>query len=130
MPVKKINYVEMELAWLETKMESLKKYIDNNAIENLQDRVAWKEVRGGGRMPVVVATIEQQITSLRNTMADYLKMMEAIAKLRENEDKAKAFTPRGTQQLSPREMRMIPASVPMTNDRPEPGQVTIMDAFQ
>lgn len=103
---KKSNYVEMELEWLEGKSEELKRYVDGNPIDKLVDRVAWKEIRGGGKMPVVVSTIEQQIKSLRDTLADYIKIIDAINKMREVEA-AKKKAVRGDQQLSPIEEGII-----------------------
>lgn len=96
------NYVEMELTWLEAKAQQLREYCDNNPIASLTDRMAYKETRGGGVMPMIVSTIEQQIKSIRDTLQDYIKIVDAIDKLREKEVGKKALT-RGDQELSPLE---------------------------
>jgi hypothetical protein len=58
-------------------------------------------------MPIVSSTIEQQIKSSREMMIDYLKIIEAIEKLREKEDAASKISPRGSQKLSPMEQGLI-----------------------
>lgn len=103
---KKVNYIDLELEWLEKKAEELKTYCDLKPINELEDRVQFKETRNGGVIPMVVATIEQQIKSQRETLQDYIKIIEAISKLRETEAAKKTQT-RGDQELSPLEERGI-----------------------
>lgn len=100
MATKKVNYIEMELEWLEMKAEELRAYCDANPVTKLTDRIAYKETRGGGVMPMVIATIEQQIKSIRETLQDYIKIIEAVEKLREKEVTKKTLT-RGDQELTP-----------------------------
>jgi len=102
MATKKVNYIEMELEWLETKAEELRSYCDSNPLTGLVDRMAYKETRNGGTIPMIVSTIEQQIKSIRDTLQDYIKIIEAIEKLREKEETKKIAT-RGDQELSPLE---------------------------
>lgn len=106
MPVARQSYVDLELLWLETKAAEIKTYVDARPLDKLEDRVAWKEVRGGGRMPVVVATIEQQVKSLREMLLDYVKIIDAISKAREGEEQKKKAV-RGGQSLSPLEQGLI-----------------------
>jgi hypothetical protein len=91
MASKKVNYIELELEWLEARAEELKRYCDSNPISHLRDRVLDRKV---------TATIEQQITSIRNTLQDYIKIIEAISKLREREE-TKKISSRGNQELTP-----------------------------
>ena len=108
MPIaKKNNYAELELDWIEAKLLELKKYVDANPIDKLTDRVAYKVVKGGGTMPIVIADIEKQIKSIRDTLADYLKFTEAVSKLRETEETKKKSQARGDQELSPLEQGML-----------------------
>lgn len=102
MAAKKTNYIEMELEWLEKKANELREYCDANPITGLEARVMYKETRGGGVMPMVVETIGQQIKTIRDTLQDYIKIIEAIDKLREKEETKKIAT-RGDQELSPLE---------------------------
>lgn len=97
MATKKVLYIEMELDWLEGKAEELRAYCDQTPIAQITDR----RVQGK-----VAATIEQQIKSIRDTLQDYIKIIEAIGKLREKEESKKIAT-RGDQELSPLEMRTI-----------------------
>ncbi len=94
MATKKVNtYVEMDLDWLEKKVQELREYCDATPISKIKDRVV------SGRL---MATIEQQIKSVRDTLQDCAKMLEVIDKLREKEG-AKGPSVRGDQELSPME---------------------------
>lgn len=94
MATKKQNsYIEMELEWLEKKAKELREYCDARPIDKLMDR------KDNNR---VVSKIEDQIKSIRDTLQDYVKIIEAIDKLREKEDAKKASV-RGDQELSPLE---------------------------
>lgn len=88
------NYIELELKWLEKKAEELKTYCDNNNIADLTDRmVAGK----------VVSKIEEQIKCVRETLQDYIKIIEAVDKLRNKEEDTKIAV-RGGKELSPLEL--------------------------
>jgi hypothetical protein len=100
------NYIEMELEWLEGKAEELRAYCDANPITHLEARMAYREVRGGGMVPMIVETIGQQIKTIRDTLQDYIKIIEAIDRLREKEASKKMIT-RGDQELSPLESGAI-----------------------
>lgn len=98
MATKKNNYITAELDWAEKHLESWKAYIDKNPFDKMDDRKAWKDLKSGGQMPVVIASIEQQQTSVRNTMKDYLSLLEVVNGLREREE-AKIES-RGKKELS------------------------------
>lgn len=100
------NYIEMELNWLEGKAEELRSYCDANPINTLEARIMYREVRGGGMVPMVVETIGQQIKTIRDTLQDYIKIIDAIERLREKEVSKKALV-RGDQELSPLESGSI-----------------------
>jgi len=104
---KKNNYIDLELDWLEAKANEMKAYVDARPMEGLTDRVIWKEMKGGGKMPIVASSVEQQITSHRAILADYLKITESIQKLRESEDQKKKSTPRGDAALTPVELGIV-----------------------
>lgn len=84
--VKKNSYVGTELLWAEQQLHSWKAYIDNNPINNLIDRIEWRPVKGGGQMPLVIASIEQQGKFIQETMKNYLALLEVVDKLREREE--------------------------------------------
>jgi hypothetical protein len=95
---KKQSYVSAELEWAESKLAEWRAYIDNNPINTLKDRIEWKPTSKGGTMPMVIASIESQIKSLRDTMKEYLALLDVVDKLREKaEAKQEA---RGSQEIN------------------------------
>jgi hypothetical protein len=49
-------------------------------------------------MPMVIASIESQIKSLRDTMKEYLALLEVVDKLREKEEQKEEA--RGSQEIN------------------------------
>jgi hypothetical protein len=95
---KKQTYVSAELDWAESKLAEWRQYVDANPVSELKDRVQFKQTSNGGAIPMVVASIESQIKALRDTMKEYLALLEVVDKLREKEEqKAQA---RGSQQIN------------------------------
>ena len=98
MAVKKLSYISAELEWAEQRLTEWRAYIDNNPINSLKDRIEWKPTAKGGTMPMVIASQESQIKSLRDTMKEYLALLEVVDMLREKEEqKAEA---RGSQEIN------------------------------
>lgn len=85
MAVKKNIFIEAELEWAETQLVSWKAYVDNNPLHTLKDRIEWKQTKGGGTMPMVIASIEQQGKFIQDTMKNYLLLLEQVNKMREQE---------------------------------------------
>lgn len=81
MAVKKETYINTELDWAEEQLASWKAYVDANPIHELKDR---KTARG--EIDVVVATVEVQLKSIRDTMKEYLQLLDVVNKLREREE--------------------------------------------
>lgn len=98
MAAKKSTTIDIELERGEKRLQDLWKYIEDNPIAELKDRIEWKPTSKGGVMPMVIASIEAQITSIRNTMKDYFALLETIKRLRESEE-AKVEA-RGNSNLS------------------------------
>lgn len=92
-------YITSELEWAEEKLLEWREYIDNNPIAALEDRIKWKETKAGGSMPMVIASIESQIKSIRDTMKEYLSLLEQVNKMRSQEEKKIEL--RGKSELSP-----------------------------
>lgn len=84
---KKNNYITAELDWAEEQLGSWKAYIDQNPIHLLKDRIEWKPTSKGGTMPMVIASIEQQIKAISDLMTRYLALLEVVDKQRESEQK-------------------------------------------
>ncbi len=98
MAVKKLSYISAELEWAEQRLTEWRAYIDNNPINSLKDRIEWKPTAKGGTMPMVSASQESQIKSLRDTMKEYLALLEVVDRVREKEEqKAEA---RGSQEIN------------------------------
>lgn len=98
MASKKQSYISAELEWAEQRLTEWRAYIDNNPINGLKDRIEWKPTAKGGTMPMVIASQESQIKSLRDTMKEYLALLEVVDRLREKEEqKAEA---RGSQEIN------------------------------
>ena len=98
MATKKQSYISAELEWAEQRLTEWRAYIDNNPINGLKDRIEWKPTAKGGTMPMVIASQESQIKSLRDTKKEYLALLEVVDRLREKEEqKAEA---RGSQEIN------------------------------
>jgi len=96
---KKNNYITTELDWAEEQLKSWRAYVDDNPMHELEDRIQFKETRGGGVMPMVVASIEQQGKFIQETMKNYLALLDVVNKLREAEE-AKKEEARGKQEVT------------------------------
>ena len=96
---KKNNYIEADLKWAEKRLKEWRKYIDDNPLDKLEDRMAFKQT-AKGTISMVSATIESQIKSIRDTMKEYLQLLDVVNKLREGEE-AKKIESRGKQEVTP-----------------------------
>ena len=83
--ISKKVYTEIELDWAEEQLHSWKEYIDAHPMHELEDRVAYKETRTGGTIPVVIATIEQQGKYIQETLRNYLTLLKEVDIQREKE---------------------------------------------
>lgn len=90
----KNKFITIELEFAEAQLNTWKAYVEKTPFETLVDRVVWKETKNGGAMPMVAATIESQQKNLRDTMKDYLSLLEVVDRLRQAEAK-KAIETRG-----------------------------------
>jgi hypothetical protein len=95
---KRQTYVSAELEWAESKLAEWRDYVDKNPISELKDRIEWKPTSKGGAIPMVIASIESQIKSLRDTMKEYLSLLEVVDKLREKEEAKQEA--RGSQEIN------------------------------
>jgi hypothetical protein len=98
MALTKTTYINTELDWAEVQLISWRQYVDANPLHILKDRVEYKETKGGGVMPMIVATIEAQGKFVQETMKNYLALLEQVEKLREKEE-AKKIPVRGGVEL-------------------------------
>lgn len=100
---KKNSYVDEELDWLDKRLQDIKSFIDDNPYHTLKDRKVWITVGDEGKeIEKVVATIEQQQKSIRESLKDYALIAEAVSKLRKTEEE-KQLKVRGNEDLTPME---------------------------
>lgn len=98
---KKELLIEYELEFLETKLAELKDYIEQNPYSSLSDRMAYRETRGGGAIPMCISTKENQRKDLTQALKDYAEILRTVESMREREANKKEI--RGSQELSPNE---------------------------
>lgn len=89
MAKKKELLIEYELDFLETKLEELKEYIEANPFSKLADRMAYKETKTGGVIPIVVANKEAQRKDLTQALKDYAEILRTVDDLRNKEEAKK-----------------------------------------
>lgn len=95
---KKALLIEYELEFLETKLQELKDYIEANPFSTLTDRMAYKETRTGGVIPICIANKEAQRKDLTQALKDYADILRTVDAMREKES-AKVEV-RGNGELS------------------------------
>lgn len=103
---KKQIYIEAEISWANEKLQQWKEYVDSNPLATLTDRIAYKQMKGGGTMPMVVANIESQIKCIRDTMKEYLVLLEQVNKMRQVEE---------SKQKEARGSSNVPAAMRLSN---------------
>jgi hypothetical protein len=85
MAKKQETYINAELQWAEQKLKEWRGYIDDNPINQLEDRVI-ERATPKGVTSLISATIESQVKSIRDTMKEYLQLLEVVDRLREKEE--------------------------------------------
>jgi len=89
MAKQKALLIEYELDFLEKQLQELKKYIEANPLSELKDRMAYKETKGGGVIPICVANKETQRKDLSQALKDYAEILRTVDMMREKEDAKK-----------------------------------------
>lgn len=89
MATKKQTYINAELEWAEQKLLEWKQYVDDNPFQTMKDRIEWKPTSKGGMIPMVIASIESQVKCVRDTMKEYLVLLEQVDKMRQAEESKK-----------------------------------------
>jgi hypothetical protein len=100
MAIKKQTYINAELEWAEQKLLEWKQYVDDNPFQNMKDRIEWKPTAKGGMIPMVIASIESQIKCVRDTMKEYLVLLEQDEKMRQAEESKKKDVKGGADRPS------------------------------
>lgn len=99
MATRKTNFIEIELQWAEEQLASWRKYVDDNPIHKLKDRIEYKTTKAGGVMPMVIASIETQGKFIQETIKNYLSLLKEVDIMREKEE-AKKVASRGDKDVS------------------------------
>jgi len=87
---KKNNYISADLDFAEEMLEKWKKYTLDNPYDEVEDRKEMQMTKTGGSFYTVVQTREQIQTGLRNTLKEYLAMVEVVKRLREEKEAEQA----------------------------------------
>ena len=77
----KNKFSKVKLAWAKVQLESWMAYVDANPFDKMEDRTKLRPTKNGGTMLEVVATIEAQQKGIRETIKDYLLLLEVVMKL-------------------------------------------------
>ena len=83
---KKALLIEYELEFLEEKLKELKQYIQDNPFSSLSDRMAWRETKSGGAIPICIANKEMQRKDLTQALKDYAEILRTVDSMREKEE--------------------------------------------
>lgn len=86
MAVKKNNYITAELDFAEMQLASWKRYIEENPYEKVVDRKDLKRSKTGGSYEDVIQNKESIQKSLRDTLKEYIALLDVVNKLREVEE--------------------------------------------
>lgn len=100
MATKRQTYINAELEWAEQKLLEWKQYVDENPFQHMKDRIEWKPTAKGGMIPMVIASIESQIKCVRDTMKEYLVLLEQVDKMRQTEEHKKKDVKGGADRPS------------------------------
>lgn len=98
MATKKTVYITAELDFAEDQLSTWRKYIEENPYDLVEDRKELMKTKTGGAYYAVVAKKEDIQKSLRDTMKEYLLLLEQVDKLREKEE-AKQKEGRGGMEV-------------------------------
>jgi hypothetical protein len=97
----KNKFWNVKLAWAKAQVETWVAYVEANPFDKMEDRTKLRPTKNGGTILEVVATIEAQQKSIRETMKDFFLMLEVIKRL-EADDEEGPSTGRGGEIIPPR----------------------------
>jgi uncharacterized membrane protein YjdF len=102
MATQKNKYAHVKLEWAKKQIETWMNYVDANPFDKMEDRTKFRPTKGGGMVLEVVATIEAQQKSVRETVKDYLALLEVVKKLEKEDEDNGPDTGRGGEIIPPR----------------------------
>ena len=83
------KFTNVDLDWAESQLKTWRTFVDDHPYHEAEDRITLKETKNGGFIPVTCATIEQVQKNLRETMKDYLALLEIVKRLRSDDSEKK-----------------------------------------
>lgn len=86
---RKVQYIQLELKWMEEKFKQIQQAVDSYDLVNLQDRIDNKPTKNGGMARLVVASKEDQLKAIMFAFEKLPKIMDAISQLRQEVDESK-----------------------------------------
>jgi superfamily II RNA helicase len=93
------KFTNIEIGLAEEQLSIYRQWLMDNPYDKFKDRVQFKvNEKTGATLPIVVASIESQQKNHRDTMKDYLLLLEVVERLRQAEAK-KAITTRGDIEI-------------------------------
>lgn len=98
MAVKKQIFIEAELEWAETKLQEWREYVDAHPFATITHDIEHKPTKGGGLIPMVIASRESKIKCLRDTIKDYFALLPVVDALRFGKEQEKR-TQRGGKEI-------------------------------
>ena len=101
MATSKNKFSNVKLEWAKAQVETWMAYVDANPFDKMEDRTKFRPTKGGGMVLEVVATIEAQQKSIRETIKDYLSLLEVIKRLEADENNGPDVG-RGGEVIPPR----------------------------
>lgn len=95
---KKNSYISADLDFAEAQLAMWHKELQNNPYDRVKDRKELQQTKTGGAYYTVVQTREQIQKALRDTLKEYLAMLEVVERLREK-DEAKQAAAKGDTDI-------------------------------
>lgn len=79
------KFASVELDWAEKQLNTWQQDLNDNPYNELEDRTKLRPTKNGGSILEVIATREAQQKHQRETMKDYLALLEIVKRLRKEE---------------------------------------------
>ena len=99
---KETSYISFDLDWLETKVSKLQQVLDSYDLEDLLDRRGPKELPNGRVVDGIIATKEQQMKAIIDTMERLQKMLPGLKQMRKEQDESEKAVAKGNAHIPAR----------------------------
>ncbi|GEM_PF-3014381 len=89
-------YTQFEIDWLESKLASLKTFIDNNPIEDIDDRIETVTSSKGQPVVKIIATKEAALKGWILALKEFASLLKAVEEARETKAEVEAQVRKGS----------------------------------